>query len=92
MCDHQLVGDLGDGHAKGEQVETGVLLKQVAGRLLENDEGQGEDEADVQTRTQHTGVSHSRAIFANTPIQNDMEVVVAGVKGSTDDANDREDV
>lgn len=33
-----------------------MVLKQVAGRLLENDEGQGEDEADVQTRTQHTGV------------------------------------
>lgn len=31
-------------------------LKQLAGRLLENDEGQGEDEADVQTGTQHTGV------------------------------------
>ncbi len=36
--------------------------------------------------------SHSRAIFANTSIQNDMKVVVAGVEGSTDDAKDGEDV
>lgn len=55
---HQLVGDLGDDHAEGEQVQTGVVLKQVAGRLLENDEGQGEDESDVQAGTQHTGVLH----------------------------------
>lgn len=60
---HQFVGDLGDDHAKGEQVETGVVLKQVAGRLLENDEGQGEDEADVQTRTQHAGVLQSRTVY-----------------------------
>lgn len=92
VCYHQLVGDLGDDHAKGKQVQTGVVLKQVAGRLLENDEGQGEDEADVQTRTQHTGVSHSRAIFANTSIQNDIEVIVAGVEGSSDDAHDGEGV
>lgn len=32
------------------------MLKQVARRLLENDEGQGENKADVQTRSQHTGV------------------------------------
>lgn len=44
---HKLVGDLGDDHAKGEQVEAGVVLKQLTGRLLEDDEGQGEDEADV---------------------------------------------
>lgn len=35
-----------------------MVLKQVAGRLLENDEGQGEDESDVQAWTQHTGVLH----------------------------------
>lgn len=35
-------------------------LKQLAGRLLEDDEGQGEDEADVQTRTQHAGVLRQR--------------------------------
>lgn len=46
---HQLVGDLGDHHAEGEQVQTGVVLKQVAGGLFENDEGQREDEADVHT-------------------------------------------
>ena len=28
---HQLVRDLRDDHAKGEQVQTGVVLKQVAG-------------------------------------------------------------
>lgn len=55
---HQLVGDLGDNHAKGEQVQTGVVLKEVAGRLLENDEGKGEDESDVHARSQHTGVLH----------------------------------
>lgn len=36
--------------------------------------------------------SHGRAVFANTSIQNDMEVVVAGVEGPSDDANDGEDV
>lgn len=53
---HQLVGDLGDDHAEGEKVQAGVMLEEVARRLLENDEGQHEDEADVQTRSQHTGV------------------------------------
>lgn len=36
--------------------------------------------------------SHSWAVFANASIQNDIEVVVAGVEGPADDANDREDV
>ncbi len=36
--------------------------------------------------------SHSRAVFPNTSIQNDMEVVVAGVEGSSDDAHDGEGV
>lgn len=39
-----------------------MVLKQVAGRLLENDEGQGEDESDVQAWTQHTGVLHRDTI------------------------------
>lgn len=34
---------------------------------------------------------HSRAVFANTSVQNDVEVVVAGVEGPSDDANDGED-
>lgn len=90
VCNHQLVGDLGDDHAKGEQVQAGVVLKQLARRLLVDDEGQCEEEADVQTRTQHTGVSHSGAVFANTSIQDDMEIVVAGVESSSDDAHDGE--
>lgn len=36
--------------------------------------------------------SHSWAVFADTSIQNDVEVVVAGVEGAADDANDGEDV
>lgn len=28
---HQLAGDLGDGHAEGEQVQAAVALKQQAG-------------------------------------------------------------
>lgn len=36
--------------------------------------------------------SHSGAVFANTSVQNDMEVVVAGVEGPSDDAEDGEDV
>lgn len=59
---HQLVGNLGNNHSKGEQVQTGVVLKQVAGWLLENDEGQRKDEADVQTGTQHAGVLKSRNV------------------------------
>lgn len=55
---HQLAGDLGDGHAEGEQVQAGVALEQVAGRLLENDEGQGEHEPDLGAGTQHAGVLH----------------------------------
>lgn len=90
VCNHQLVGELGDDQAKGEQVQTGVELKQLAGRLLENDEGQREDEADVQTRSQHAGVSHSGAVFANASVQNDIEVVVAGVESPADDAHDGE--
>lgn len=39
-----------------------MMLKQVARRLLENDESQCEDEADVQTRSQHTGVLKSRKV------------------------------
>lgn len=116
---HQLVGDLGNDHAKGEQIQTGVVLEQLAGRLLENDESQGEDEANVHTRTQHTGVLHRGkglvstqdvqvqlrllndpqltysycgAIFANASVHDDMEVVVAGVEGSTDDTKDGEGV
>lgn len=92
MRNHQFIGDLGDDHAEREQVQTGVMLKQLTGRLLENDEGQGEDEADVQTRTQHTGVRHGGAVFANTSIQNDMKVVLAGVEGAPDDAHDGEEV
>lgn len=99
-----------------------MVLEQLAGRLLEDDEGQSEDEADVQTRSEHTGVlnrgkvikhasqysircifpdfvwlclltySHSWAVLANTSIQNNMEVVVAGVESSADDANDGEGV
>lgn len=53
---HQLAGDLRDGHAEGEQVQAAVALKQVAGRLLENDESQGEHEPDLRAGTQHTGV------------------------------------
>lgn len=53
---HQLVGDLGDDHAKSKDVEAGVMLEQLAGGLLKNDEGQGQDEADVHARRQHTGV------------------------------------
>lgn len=55
---HQLVGDLGEDHAEGEQVQTGVVFKEVAGRLLENNEGQREDESDVQAWSQNTGVLH----------------------------------
>ena len=36
--------------------------------------------------------SHSGAVFANTSVQNDMEVVVAGVEGPSNDAEDGEDV
>lgn len=36
--------------------------------------------------------SHSWAIFANASVQNDIEVVVAGVEGPSDNANDGEDV
>ena len=36
--------------------------------------------------------SHGGAVFAHTPIQNDIEVVVAGVEGPADDASDGEDV
>lgn len=53
---HQLAGDLRDGHAEGEQVEAAVPLKQEAGRLLENDEGQGEHEPDLRAGAQYTGV------------------------------------
>lgn len=53
---HQLVGDLGDDHAEGQQVQTGMVLKQMAGWLLKNYEGQSEDKADVQTRSQDAGV------------------------------------
>lgn len=53
---HQLAGDLRDGHAEGEQVQAGVALEQLAGRLLENDEGQGEHEPDLGAGTQHAGV------------------------------------
>lgn len=53
---HQLVGDLGEDHAEGEQVETGVVLKEVAGRLFENDEGQREDKSHMQAWSQNTGV------------------------------------
>lgn len=38
-------------------------LEQLAGRLLENDEGQREDEADVQTRSQHTGVLYRGTVI-----------------------------
>ncbi len=38
----------------------------MAGRLLENDEGQGEDEADMQTRTQHTGVLKSGNVIKHS--------------------------
>lgn len=31
VCYHQLVGDLGDNQAKCEQVQTGVMLKQMGG-------------------------------------------------------------
>lgn len=55
---HQLAGDLRGGHAEGEQVQAAVALKQVAGRLLENDESQGEHEPDLRAGTQHTGVLH----------------------------------
>lgn len=33
---------------------------------------------------------HSWAVFANTSIQDDIEIVVAGVESSSDDAHDRE--
>lgn len=36
--------------------------------------------------------SHGGAVFANTSIQNDVEVVVAGVEGPPDDAHDGEAV
>lgn len=88
--DHQLVGELGDDHPEGEQVQAGVMLEQLARRLLVDDEGQREEEADVRTRTQHAGVSHSGAIFANTSVQDDVEIVVAGVESSSDDAHDGE--
>lgn len=39
-----------------------MVLEQVAGRLLEDDEGQSEDEADVQPGSQHAGVLHSRTV------------------------------
>lgn len=35
--------------------------------------------------------SNSWSIFANSSIQDDIEVVVAGVEGSSDDADDGED-
>lgn len=34
---------------------------------------------------------HSGAVFANTSVQNDVEVVVAGVEGPSDDATYGED-
>lgn len=55
---HQLAGDLGDGHAEGEQVQAAVALKQQAGWLLEDDEGQGEHEPDLRAGTQDAGVLH----------------------------------
>lgn len=33
-----------------------MMLKQLAGGLLKDDEGQGEDKAYVQARRQHAGV------------------------------------
>lgn len=36
--------------------------------------------------------SHSGAVFANTSVEDDIEVVVAGVEGPSDDADDGEDV
>lgn len=53
---HQFVGELGDDQAEGEDVETGMMLKQLGGGFLKDDEGQGKDEAYVQARRQHTGV------------------------------------
>lgn len=114
---HQLAGDLRDCHAKGEQVQAAVPLKQLAGWLLKNDEGHWEHEPDLRAGTQYTGVLHKQnvspcatgghfsrkyvcalsysnswAIFSNASIQNDIEVVVAGVEGPSNDANDGEDV
>lgn len=39
-----------------------------------------------------TAYSHGGAVFAHAAIENDVEVVVAGVEGPDDDAHDREDV
>lgn len=36
--------------------------------------------------------SHSGAIFANTSVEDDVKVVIAGVEGPSDDANDGENV
>ena len=57
---HQLVGDLGDDQAEGQEVKAGVVLKQLTRRLLEDDEGQREDESDVEAGAQHTGVLQTR--------------------------------
>lgn len=35
---------------------------------------------------------HRGAVFANTSIQNDMKVVLAGIEGAPDDAHDGEGV
>lgn len=39
-----------------------MVFKEMTGGLLENDEGQREDEADVQTWSQHTGVLKSSTV------------------------------
>lgn len=65
---HQFVGNLGDDRAEGEDVETGMMLKQLAGGLLKDDEGQGEDEADVQARRQHARVLWRLRLLKNSAL------------------------
>ena len=70
---HQLVGDLGDDHPEGEDVEAGVQLKELAGGLLKDDEGQGEDEANMEAGGEHTGVlQETSSPFSTANVQQTM--------------------
>lgn len=46
----------------------------------------------LRTVCEESTYSHGGAVFADASVQNDVEVVVAGVEGSADDAQDGEDV
>ena len=47
---HQLVGDFGRHQAKCQDVETGVLLKQLDGGLLVYHDGQSDHSSNVEER------------------------------------------